>query len=205
MVAYAKSRYISEEEYLERESRAETKSEYFDGCIVAMAGASPTHNRIKDNISGELYQQLKRTPCQAFSSDQRVKAVKARQYTYPDIVVVCGAPTFERIQNLETLTNPALIVEVLSDTTEAEDRGFKFHNYQSIDSLKDYILVSQKQPLIEHYERQSDNSWRYTAIIGLDASLRLPFYDVKIGLADMYDRVTFPQPEVEAEEQQNEP
>src|SRR5689334_4254554 len=124
MVAYAKSRYISEEDYLERESRAETKSEYFDGCIVAMAGASPTHNRIAMNFASEMHQQLKKGPCQAFISDQRVKAAKARQYTYPDIVVVCGAPTFERIQNLETLTNPALIVEVLSDTTEAEDRGF---------------------------------------------------------------------------------
>src|SRR5438105_575412 len=136
MVAYAKKPYITPEEYLQRERDAVTKSEYWDGVIVAMSGGSPAHNTIAFNIAGELKPQLEGGTCRGFSSDQRVQVRACNRYFYPDASVVCGRPQYENIDGVLSLQNPVLIVEVLSDSTEKADRGEKMRCYQMLGSLR---------------------------------------------------------------------
>lgn len=188
---------LSPQEYLERERQAAFKSEYLHGRIVAMAGASPMHNRITENLSGELYVQLKSKPCQAFSRDLRVKVTASSAYLYPDIVVVCEPPRYVDT-GLETLTNPSVLMEVLSDSTEALDRGEKFALYGQIPELTDYVLISQREPRVEHFARQSDHQWLLTVYTSLSDHLPLPALDCTLRLTDIYDRVDFPAPPVPA-------
>src|ERR1051325_1552816 len=127
MVAYAKRKAetkspISPQEYLERERTANTKSEYYDGVIIAMAGASPNHNTITFNLNGLLYTLLQGKPCRGFSSDMRVRVPDCNRYYYPDLSVVCGEPQYERLAGVETLLNPTVVIEVLSDSNEKTDR-----------------------------------------------------------------------------------
>src|SRR3989442_15220798 len=152
------SPYISPQEYLRLERQAAYKSEYVHGQIFAMGGASRKHNLVGGNIFGELRQQLKGRLCEAYMSDMRVKVTATGLYTYPDVVVVCGEPKFED-ENVDTLINPTLIAEVLSDSTEAYDRGAKFGHYRKVDSLTEYLLVAQKEPRIEQYVRQAAGPW----------------------------------------------
>src|SRR5437667_7846427 len=135
--------HLSPEEYLALERKAPVRSEYLDGDMVAMSGGSREHNLIVTNIVRELSNQLKGRPCEVYPSNMRVKVSATGLYTYPD-VVVCGKPQFEDA-NVDTLTNPTLIAEVLSDSTEAYDREAKFGHYRKIDSLLEYLLVSQEQ------------------------------------------------------------
>ncbi|HZP80319.1 MAG TPA: Uma2 family endonuclease [Chthonomonadaceae bacterium] len=195
MVAYAKRESkqlprLTPQEYLERERKAERKSEYYDGVIVAMSGASKEHNRITFNISGELYAQLKGKPCQAFVSDLRVRVPECNCYYYPDVVVVCGEPVFEDAE-LDTLLNPTLVIEVLSESTQAYDRGDKMECYQTLESLQAYVLVSQDKPLITIYRRQ-DKDWLYSPVKGLESVLTLDAIGCELRLADVYDRIQFP-------------
>lgn len=152
--ALKQTRY-SAEEYLALERSASIKSEFHDGQIYAMTGASRAHNLITINITRELSQQLKQRPCGAYINDMRVRADKARSYHYPDIAVVCGSPQFEDAQ-VDTLLNPTLLIEVLSPSTEAYDRGGKFAHSRKIESLREYLLVMQDQPDIERYLRQGE-------------------------------------------------
>lgn len=176
------------EEYLELERNAPYKSEFVDGQIYAMTGASRNHNLITLNIGSELRSQLKNRPCEAYINDMRVKAAAARSYHYPDIAVACGEPQFEDEQS-DTLTTPTVIIEVLSPSTEAYDRGAKFAHYRKIESLREYLLVSQNQPWIEHYVRQGD-AWLLTEASGLDASVRLESIDCGLRLEEVYDKVS---------------
>ncbi|HYN90066.1 MAG TPA: Uma2 family endonuclease, partial [Ardenticatenaceae bacterium] len=146
------------EEYLVRERGAEAKSEYLDGEIVAMVGASRAHNLLTINVAGLLWQQLGDRPCEVYSNDMRVKIPVARVYTYPDVVVSCDDPLFED-DELDTLLNPIVIVEVLSASTESYDRGKKFSFYRSIPSLIEYVLVAQDEHRVEHYLRQAGGHW----------------------------------------------
>ncbi|HZO87468.1 MAG TPA: Uma2 family endonuclease [Chthonomonadaceae bacterium] len=139
---------ISPQEYLAHERKAETKSEYHGGRIVAMAGASKGHNRITVNLIRHLANQLEGTSCEPFANDLRVRVPACDKYDYPDVAVVCGEPQFED-SHLDTLLNPTLIIEVLSDTTEAADRGEKFACYRTLASLTTYVLVAQKRPSVE--------------------------------------------------------
>ncbi|MCX7098467.1 MAG: Uma2 family endonuclease [Methylococcales bacterium] len=123
------------EAYLKLERSATSKSEFHDGQIYAMTGASREHNLITVNITAALHSQLKNRPCESYTSDMRVKALKANNYYYPDIVVVCGAPQFEEVAFMDTLTNPTVLIEVLSPSTEAYDRGVKFARYRKIETL----------------------------------------------------------------------
>lgn len=196
MVAYAKREapeqpYLTPQEYLERERKAETKSEYSGGVVVAMAGASKRHNRITANISGELHGQLKGEPCQAFVSDLRVGVPECNRYYYPDVAVVCGEPIFVDAE-LDTLLNPTLIVEVLSDSTEARDRGEKLECYQALESLQTYVLVAQDRPYIEIYSRQ-DRDWRYSKAKEMTDRVALDAIGCELSLAEAYARVEFPQ------------
>ncbi len=181
------SYFVSPEEYLERERRAEYKSEYFAGEIVAMAGAKRKHNLISSNITISLGTQLRDEPCEVYSNDMRVQADKEKQYSYPDVVVVCGEPQFQDSSE-DVLLNPTVVVEVLSPSTEARDRGEKFLRYRQIESLTDYVLVTQNERRVEQFTKQSDGSWRLVET--LDAGeVRLASVGCTLTLTDVYNKV----------------
>lgn len=184
--------FITAAEYLALERQAETKSEYWNGNIYAMSGASLKHNRIVAGLATTLGAQLRRKSCEPFFGDMRVKVSPTGLYTYPDVIVVCGEPQLEDDQ-LDTLLNPKVIIEVLSESTEKYDRGDKFAHYRALDSLTDYLLVAQNQPCIEHFQRQADGSWRYSAAQGLEAEIAIPSVGCELLLAEVYERVTFPE------------
>jgi Uma2 family endonuclease len=182
-------------EYLAIERKAEFKSEYYAGEMFAMAGATYPHNSVKDNLIGELQAQFKGGPCRTLSSDQRVKVPKTGLYTYPDIVVICEPPQFED-EEFDTLLNPRVIIEVLSESTETYDRGTKARHYKRISFLKEYILVSQQEPFVERMVRQDDGSWKVTEFAGLDAMLEFISVPAKVALAEIYRGVEFPEPKL---------
>lgn len=180
--------HYTPEEYLALERQASCKSEYYAGEIFALAGASRWHNLIVVNVIGELSSQLKGRPATAYPSTMRLKVNSTGLYTYPDVTVVCGKPQFEDAQQ-DTLLNPTLIVEVLSESTEAYDRGGKFAHYRKLDSLIEYVLIAQTKPHIEHYVRQSDNRWLLEEADNLSATLHLPSIDCRLSLSEVYDKV----------------
>lgn len=182
----AKQRY-SAEEYLGLERHSETKSEFHDGQIFAMTGASREHNLITVNIAGEIRRQLKGRPCEAYVADMRVKAAESRSYHYPDFVVVCCMPKFED-NHFDTLLNPALVIEVLSPSTESYDRGGKFASYRKIESLREYVLVAQEVPRIERFQRTAEG-WVLTEAEGLDATLPLDAIGCSLSLREVYEKV----------------
>jgi Uma2 family endonuclease len=140
------------------------------------------------NVIGELRSQLKGRPCTTYPSDMRVKVSPTGLYTYPDVIVVCDEALFEDNQQ-DTLLNPTLIVEVLSESTEAYDRGGKFAHYRKLASLMEYVLITQTKPHIEHYVRQSDNRWLLAEADSLQDTLHLPSIDCHLALAEVYDKV----------------
>ena len=181
--------YLAPEEYLAAEREAATRSEYFNGQVYAMAGASREHNQITFNIAGGLHAQLRGHPCVAYVNDMRLKVNETGLYAYPDVMALCGEPHFED-SAADTLTNPSVIIEVLSESTERYDRGDKFAHYRRLASLRDYVLVSQRRPRLEHYTRRGED-WVLREIDGLDAVLRLPDIGCELPLADIYDKLTF--------------
>jgi Uma2 family endonuclease len=191
MSAAPKSKLVPAE-YLAIERRARFKSEYFNGEMFAMAGASYEHNRAKDNLAAALNTAVQGGPCFALTSDMRVKISATGLYTYPDIVVVCGEPAFEDDTH-DTLLNPQVIVEVLSDSTEGYDRGATFRHYQLIPEFQEYILVSQDEPLCERFVRQPDDSWLLTKVSNLDGELRFATIQFRIKLSAVFAGVDFPE------------
>lgn len=187
MSTVLKKTHYTTEDYLSLERNAPYKSECHDGEIYAMTGASRQHNLIVFNIARELGLQLKNRPCEAYVNDMRVKAVTARSYHYPDITVVCGTPQFEDA-HVDTLLNPTVLIEVLSPSTEAYDRGGKFAHYRKIASLCEYLLVTQDQPSIERYLRQGD-IWMLSETIELDATVSLESIGCTLSLREVYDKV----------------
>jgi Uma2 family endonuclease len=183
-------RKLTPEEYLEIERKAEYKSEYFNGEIFAMAGAKRNHNKIVGNLTGLVWQHLKGKDCEFYPSDMRVFVPKTGLYTYPDVVVVCGEPKFQD-KVFDTLLNPTLLVEVLSETTESYDRGKKFQHYRSIESLEEYVLVSQDEARIEKYLKQGDGFWVLSEAVGLDSEIEFASIECRISLAEVYDKVDF--------------
>lgn len=184
-------RRYSAAEYLTLERSASHKSEFFGGEMFAMAGGSRQHNRIAVNIVARSDEQMRESPCEVFGSDMRVKISASGLYTYPDAVIACGDIQFED-EAADTLVNPRVIFEVLSDTTEAYDRGKKFDHYRQIPFLSEYVLVSQSEPLVERFVRQLDGSWQLTVLKGLDAILQLEAITLRLQLADIYFKVAFP-------------
>ncbi|HEX8000470.1 MAG TPA: Uma2 family endonuclease [Pyrinomonadaceae bacterium] len=183
--------YLTPEEYLAMERKAEYKSEYFAGEVFAMVGASRKHNLITANIIAALIQQLKRRPCELYPSDMRVRVPATGSYTYPDVVVACGEPEFED-DYLDTLLNPVVIIEVLSASTASYDRIKKFGYYRTIDSLNEYLLVAQDEYKIEQYIKQPDGRWLLADIKSLEATVEMPSIQCKLPLADVYDKVSLP-------------
>jgi len=183
--------YLTPEEYLAVEREAETKSEYLNGEVFAMAGASLAHIRVEANVITALNSQLKGRPCQALGSNTRVKVSQTGLYTYPDVVVICGRPKLDDKQK-DTLLNPMVIFEILSPSTENYDRGMKFVHYRTLESLTDYLLVSQTEARIEHFARQSVDQWLLSLYQGLEAVVLLPSIGCELTLADVYDRIELP-------------
>ena len=181
--------YSTPEEYLALERQAEYKNEYFDGEIFAMVGASRKHNLITTNITRELSQQLKTKPCEVYSSDMRIRIPHANIYTYADVTVVCGEPKFEDAE-LDTLLNPDVIVEVLSKSTASYDRRQKFAFYRTIESLTDYLLVSQDGFHVEHYARQNDGRWLLSDFRSPEDVLPLDSLGCTLPLGEIYDKVS---------------
>ncbi len=184
-------------EYLALERDAATKSEYLDGEVVAMAGASRKDNLITGNVLAALHPQLRGRDCEVYSSDMRVRIPASNRYTYPDVAVVCGEPAFEDAE-LDTLTNPTLLLEVLSPSTEGFDWR-KFGHYRTVPSLRVYLLVAQDTVHVDHFVRQDDGRWLLAEVADLGATLDLPEIGCTLALADVYDRVAFevdPPPEV---------
>ena len=189
MSSAAVQTYLTPEEYLAWERKSDTKHEYVGGEIIAMSGASYHHTLLTMNISGELYIQLKDTACTVHTNDIRVRTSPEISYFYPDIRVVCGEPRFED-NTFDTLLNPIVLVEVLSPSTEAYDRGGKFKHYQQLTSLREYILVSQDEVRVEHY-RQQRTEWQPTEFRSLADMLSLTSIDCELSLEDIYRRVEF--------------
>ncbi len=174
-------------EYLALERKAVFKSEYHDGLITAMAGTSREHNLITINFAREISSQLKDRPCEAYVSDMRVYIDRTGLYTYPDVVVACGEPRFQD-DEVDTLLNPTVIVEVLSPTTEVYDRGKKFLHYRRLPSLREYVLVSQDRVLVERFTRQGDEGL-LTELNQIDDTLRLGSIDCELPLREIYAKV----------------
>jgi Uma2 family endonuclease len=189
MSAHAHPR-LTAEEYLAIERAAEFKSEYYNGRMYAMSGGTYGHWVISGNLTGELRISLKKTPCVVGASDLRVRVSPRGLYTYPDVVVVCGEPQFADDQK-DTLLNPTFIAEVLSPSTEACDRGFKSTQYRMLESLQEYALVSQTEPRLEVFRRQSGGGWLLSEFAGLDAVCRFESLGRQVALADIFERVTF--------------
>ncbi len=185
--------YFTPEQYLALEREAEHKSELVNGQIYAISGASREHILIATNLISEINTQFKGKPCETYGSDMRVKVSPSGMYTYPDVTIACNGPRFED-DHVDTLLNPTVIVEVLSPSTEAYDRGEKFAHYRKLASLSDYVLVSQDKPRIEHYVRHPDDPsrWVLTEISGLDSVLRLASIGCEVALSEIYDRVSLP-------------
>ncbi len=185
--------FLTPEQYLEIERKAEFKSEYFQGQMFAMAGAREAHNLIVFNVATELGQQLRKRPCRAYVNVMRVRVNATGLYTYPDVAAVCGEPQFLDEQR-DTLLNPSLIVEVLSPSTEAYDRGRKFQHYRSVESVAEYLLVSSERVSAELFTRQPDGRWLLTAVDGLEDSLDLQSIGTHLALADLYEKVDLTAP-----------
>lgn len=175
------------EAYLARERKALTKSEYRDGQIHAMPGASREHNLITANTLVEIHFQLRNRTCEVYPSDMRVKVSSTGPYTYPDVVVVCDEPRFED-GYFDVLLNPTVLIEVLSPSTAAYDRGEKFAAYQKLDSLCEYVLISQDSVRVEHYLRQ-ESEWDLTEFHSLADVLQLPSIGCELSLMAIYAKV----------------
>jgi Uma2 family endonuclease len=180
---------LTPEAYLAAERQAAHRSEYFNGQVYAMAGASREHVAIVANLTYLLVGQFKGRPCSTLGSDMRLKVSETGLYTYPDLMALCGEPRFDD-DHRDTLTNPMVIVEVLSDSTERYDRGDKFAHYRRLASLRDYLLVSQRRPRVEHYTRRGEE-WVLRELDGLDGVVRLPDIGCELPLTEIYDKVTF--------------
>lgn len=181
---------VTPQEYLELERKAEIRSEYYNGEMFAMSGATREHTKIAANITAELVNQFVDRPCEVYPLDMRTKVSPTGLYTYPDIVAVCGEPQFEDAHS-DTLINPNLIIEVLSDSTESYDRGKKFAHYRTIDSLHEYVLVSQTECRIERFSRHDDGTWLYAENTDPDGSIELASVACRLSLSRVYHKVDF--------------
>lgn len=189
-MATVPANHISPEEYLERERKAETKSEYIRGEIFAMAGASISHGRIISNLMRELGNRLADSPCEVFSTDLRLAVNPAGMYTYPDVMVVCGDPiTIDK--HRDTIVNPIVIVEVLSDSTKNYDRGQKFQYYRMLSSLKEYVTIAQDEVHVERHIRGNAGEWILTEFEKLEDVVELQSVNASLALSEVYRRVDF--------------
>jgi Uma2 family endonuclease len=180
----------TDEDYLTFELESEEKHEFVDGEIYLMSGASENHNIIVANILIALGVQIRQRPCKIYPSDMLVYTQVTGDYHYPDVSIVCGDSLIRR-EGKDILLNPTVIIEVLSPTTEQYDRGKKFQNYRTLDSLQEYLLISQDTQRIEHYVRQENNVWLFSDTTDTSAVIELPSISCTLALSDVYDKVIF--------------
>jgi Uma2 family endonuclease len=190
MILAEPSRRLTAEEYLGLERAAVFRSEFFEGEMFAMAGGTPEHSLIATNLAGEFRNRLKGHHCVPYNADLRVKVEATGLFTYPDLSIVCGPLKLAPGTN-DTIVNPAMLVEVLSDSTEGYDRGKKFEHYRQIPTLREYLLVSQKEPRVEQFVRQADGKWLLNEAFGIEKSLELPSLQISISLGEVFENVKF--------------
>jgi Uma2 family endonuclease len=189
------------EQYLRLEREASDKHEYRDGEILAMAGGSPNHSLIIANVIREAGNQLKGKPCRVYESNLRIRIPRKTLYAYPDSSILCAPPQFDPDDRSgQTILNPRLLIEVLSPSTEAYDRGEKFNRYRELESLQEYVLISQDTPRIESFLRQEGGAWLFRTWNGPDAVAVFRSVDIELPLAEIYTGVEFP-PEPEPTEE----
>lgn len=193
MSALTKRKNYTPEEYLALEEQAEFRSEYKNGEIAAMSGGSFYHVQIISNAARSLGNQIG-DRCSVLPSDMKVWVEKRGKFYYPDITILCAEPVFYR-NRTDTITNPQILIEVLSKSTEANDRTEKFWSYQMLDSLQEYILISQDKAAVEQFVRQPDGSWRYLAVIGKESVLRLTTVEAELDLTEVYRKINFEREE----------
>ena len=181
--------YYTMEQYAEMEESAPYKSEFIAGRIYAMSGGTPKHSAIAANIIFEASRLFRRGPCQVYTSDLRVGIMPIDVETYPDVTIICGEPHINPFDK-NSIINPSVIFEVLSPSTERYDRGEKWARYRRLDSLQEYVLVSQHKPRVEHYVRQDNGTWIFISSEGMDAVITV--LGVPLTLAEVYDKITFP-------------
>lgn len=180
------------EEYLELEKSTNEKFEFWKGNVWSMSGASSSHNRIVRNLITEVELQLREKNCEVFPSDMRIKVPDYSPYRYPDLTAVCGKAEIENLHGLDLLVNPQLIVEVLSKSTEAFDRGDKFSYYKSIPSFTEYILVAQHRPHVSQFVKHGDGFWMNLEFNDLSDTVELKSVPCKLALTSIYRDVSFP-------------
>ncbi len=185
--------YLSPEEYLALERAAEIRSEYVDGQMCGIAGDSAAHNLVAGNLGAELRAALRGKPCRPYVENMRVKVSASGRYTYPDVLVVCGEEFEDEHQ--DTLLNPVVIAEVLSESTEKYDHTGKFELYRKLESLKEYVLIAQDRCYVEVYTRQPDGeSWLFRDIQDIHATLNLESVGCSVPLSEIYFDVELPEP-----------
>ncbi len=182
--------FLTPEQYLHIERSADSRSEYYDGRMYAMAGGSQDHQRLKDNLAFELRRRFGKRRCEIGTSDLRVSVSHNGLYTYPDVFVICGESKLLD-GHKDTLLNPVLIAEILLPSTERYDRVFKFSQYRQIESLQEYVIVSQSEPRVEVQRREADGAWSLTEFVGMNAVCRFASVDCEVPLAELYTNITF--------------
>ena len=197
MKTLVQTRKYTPEEYLELEDKAEYKSEFWDGYIIPLHGSPPTlagadinHIQIVTNLVETLSPELKKKQCRTFSNDLKIWIPNREKFLYPDVTVVCGKLDFYKMRR-DVVTNPQLIIEVLSDSTAAFDRSEKLWLYQTIESLHEYILISQEKAVVEKFQKRSDGNWIYQATIGIDSLVNFESVELEIKLKSIYELVEF--------------
>jgi len=179
---------LTAEQYLELESKAQFKSEFYKGEMFAMSGASTPHNRLARNLLGQFFEKLGDGPCEVLTSETKICIDAAEHYTYPDVVVVCGGAQILSTRH-DTLLNPTLIVEVLSPSTEAYDRGRKFEAYKALESFQQYLLVASDRVHVDLFTRQPGDDWLLRSADRLEDSIELQSIHCRLALADLYRKV----------------
>ena len=185
MATQPATRKLSEEEYLELDRANDYRSEYINGEMIAMAGGSPRHSVITVNCSSQIRARLAGRSCYVFSPDMRLLTPANRSYAYPDVSVVCGEATFKP-NSSDVLTNPSLIVEVLSPSTETYDKSIKFSLYKDLVSLQEYLMVSTDRVNVWHYSRLPDNSWLFREYAQIEAEMPIPSLNLTLSLGEIY-------------------
>lgn len=182
-----KEKHLTAAEYLAFEENAEFRNEFDSGTIIAMPGGSFNHARIINNVDRLLAERLNEN-CQSITNDLKVGIEKQNKFYYPDLLVICGEPKFQRKRD-DTIENPVLIIEVLSKSTEARDRGEKMLGYRGLDSLKEYVLISQDKAIVEQYSKDGTGNWIHKATIGIQSKVFLESIEVELTLEEIYKKI----------------
>lgn len=193
MASAKKHPIFSVENYLDFERMQLERHEFLDGSVYAMAGESPNHSTICFNLAGIIHNQLRGKPCRGFSPNMKIATNEKGLYSYPDLAIVCGEPKFHD-RKKDVITNPTVIFEVISPSTEHYDRGEKFLRYvNGIQSLTDYVLILQDAPAIEHFWKQANGEWEKTEFAGLETVFKVDSIECEILLSELYDLIDFSQ------------